>query len=149
MWTCWLLYGTMLLHTAWLRNGQLISDGAGTPWKMTLVKEGPPLSPLKKSSTKSMTCCPQVGMWLNVLLRHSWAPPRNVFMQLSTTNLKWWRSQLDGSQNFLDLIRSGFNATCQRTFLPFFKLIQNGFIRRFVSMNETWIHLFQPELKEQ
>ena len=37
----------MLLHTAWLKNGQLISNGAGTAWKITLVKEGLPLSPLR------------------------------------------------------------------------------------------------------
>ena len=32
----WLLYKTMLLHTVWLKNGKLISNGVGTAWKMAL-----------------------------------------------------------------------------------------------------------------
>lgn len=114
----------MPFRTARLKNGELISKGAATAWKKTLVKEGLPLSPLKKSSTKSMTCCSQIGVWLKVTLRPSWASPRNVFMQLFTTILKWQRSQLEECQHFFDLIRSGWGAQLQRTILPFFMLIQ-------------------------
>ena len=34
----WLLYKTIFLHTAWLKKGQLTSNGVGTTWKMSSRK---------------------------------------------------------------------------------------------------------------
>ena len=53
------------------------------------------------------------------------------------------------SQNYLDLIWNGLGLTCQGEILSFFYADPNTFLKIFVTMDETWVHHFQPKTKQQ